>query len=73
MNVEVVVKQIMRSVFNEEISDDFSKYTTEKWDSFLHLDLLVKLEEIFSVSFTPDEIGEMNSFKEIVKVINEKI
>lgn len=72
MNIEGKIKQVMNELFNEEITDDFSKFSTEKWDSFLHLDLVVKLEELFNLSFTPDEIGKMESYKEIVNIINEK-
>ena len=71
--LEGKIKQVMNELFNEEITDDFSKFSTEKWDSFLHLDLVVKLEELFDLSFTPDEIGKMDSYKEIVNIINEKI
>ena len=72
MNIEQKIKQIMQELFNENITDDFSKFSTEKWDSFLHLELVVKLEELFNLSFTPDEIGKMESYKEIVNIINEK-
>lgn len=72
MNNAEKIREIMQEIFQEEITEDFSKYTTEKWDSFAHLDLMVRLEEEFHVSFTPDEIGSMESFREIVETVEGK-
>jgi acyl carrier protein len=66
------IKAAMKEVFGEEISDDYSKESTDKWDSLMHLDLIVKLEEEFNVSFTPDEIGSIESYRDIEKILNEK-
>ena len=67
------IKKIMSEIFMEEITEDFSKFTTDKWDSFMQLDLIVRIEQEFNISFTPDEIGEISSYKDLVKVVNEKI
>lgn len=71
--MEEKIKKIMNEIFKEEITDDFSKFTTDKWDSFAHLDLIVKIEQEFNISFTPDEIGNITSYKDLVKIINEKV
>ena len=71
--MEEKIKKIMNKIFKEEITDDFSKFTTDKWDSFAHLDLIVKIEQEFNISFTPDEIGNITSYKDLVKIINEKV
>lgn len=71
--MENKVKKIMMELFKVNISDDFSKTSTDKWDSFTHLDLMVKLENEFNISFTPEEIGKIESYKDIVEIINEKI
>ena len=71
--MEEKIKKIMNEIFKEEITDDFSKFTTDKWDSFAHLDLIVKIEQEFNISFTPDEIGSITSYRDLVKIINEKI
>ena len=71
--MESKIKKIMSEIFNEEITEDFSKFTTDKWDSFMQLDLIVRIEQEFNISFTPDEIGEISSYKDLVKVVNEKI
>ena len=71
--MENKIKKIMEDIFKVTISDSFSKASTDKWDSFTHLDLMVKLENEFNISFTPDEIGKIESYKDIVEIINEKI
>lgn len=71
--MENKIKKIMEDIFKVTISDGFSKASTDKWDSFTHLDLMVKLENEFNISFTPDEIGKIESYMDIVEIINEKI
>ena len=39
----------------------------------MQLDLIVRIEQEFNISFTPDEIGGISSYKDLVKVVNEKI
>jgi acyl carrier protein len=71
--MEDKIKEVLAEIFGEEISDDFSKESTDKWDSLTHLDLIVKLEEEFGVSFTPDEIGSIESYQDIKKILNDKL
>lgn len=66
------IKEIMKEIFLEEVGDDFSMSTTDKWDSLTHLDLIVKLEETFNVSFTPEEIGSIESIKDVIAILNDK-
>lgn len=67
------IKKILEQIFQEEINEEFSKNTTDKWDSFTHLDILVELEKNFNISFTPQEMGAINSYKDIVDVVSKKI
>lgn len=71
--MEEKVKKIFEKIFDTEIDAEFSKFSTDKWDSFTHLDLLVNLEKEFDVNFTPNEIGKIESFKDVIEVLNEKI
>lgn len=66
------IKNIMRQVFNQDIDDGFSKNDTDKWDSYAHLDLIVRLEQEFSISFSPEEIGGIESYNDIKRIINSK-
>ena len=66
------IKEIMEQTFRQSINDDFSKNDTDKWDSFTHLDLIVKLEQEFKISFSPEEIGSIESYNDIKKIIKSK-
>lgn len=66
------IKEIMEQIFRQSINDNFSKNDTDKWDSFAHLDLIVKLEQEFKISFSPEEIGSIESYNDIKKIIKSK-
>ena len=70
------VKSIMASVFRtdiENITEDLNQKDVSFWDSLRHLNLVVELEERFSVSFEPEEIAEMITFKKVIYFINKKL
>ncbi len=67
------IRHAMHEVFKEEITDDFDKYKSNRWDSFSHLDLMVLLEKEFNISFTPEEIGSTFSFEDVVNVVISKL
>ncbi len=72
-NLKYEIKHIMEETLEENITDDFNKFKSENWDSFMHLDLVVKLEEKFEISFSPEEIGSMDSFNDIVGIVEHKL
>ena len=55
-----------------EITDDFAMKDTEAWDSLKHMELVLSLEETFSIEFTLDEIVAMQSVGQIKKTLSEK-
>jgi|TARA_B110000211_G_C13836754_1_gene446031 acyl carrier protein len=63
------IKLIMAEVFemNQDlINDNITQKDTAEWDSLSHLNLIVEIEEEFSVSFTPEKIGSMISMELII-------
>lgn len=72
--MEEKVLEILKDLFElETIDETCSQATCEKWDSMMHLNLVVELESEFGVSLEPDEIGQMQSFNDIVKVLKKKL
>lgn len=70
------VKSIMANVFRtgiENITDDLNQKDVTFWDSLRHLNLIVELEEKFEISFEPEEIAEMITFKKVIFYINQKL
>ena len=64
--MEEKVKEIFEKEFKVEIDENFDKFSTDKWDSFAHLNLMVALEKEFNVEFTPSEMGRISSFLDVI-------
>lgn len=56
----------------EKITDETSPDTLDRWDSLQHLNIIMALEEAFSVSFTTDEITQMLSVGLIKIILRER-
>ncbi len=71
--MEEKILEILKTVFELEAVDrTCSQATCEKWDSMGQLNLVVELEMEFGVSFEPEEIAEMKSYDDIVRLLNNK-
>ena len=71
--MEEKVLEILKNLFELDTVDETCSQTTcEKWDSMGQLNLVVELESEFDVSLEPEEIGEMKSFKDIIKILKTK-
>ena len=71
--MEEKVLEILKNVFELETVDTTCSQTTcEKWDSMGQLNLVVELESEFDVSLEPEEIGEMKSFEDIIRILKAK-
>lgn len=72
--MEEKVLEILKKLFELETIDETCSQTTyEKWDSMAQLNLVVELESEFDITLEPEEIGEMTSFDDIVRILNRKI
>jgi acyl carrier protein len=70
------IKNVMAAVFNypnEQIQDDTSSDSIDKWDSVGHMNLIVGLEEEFGIIIEDDEISEMLNFALIKEILKSKI
>ena len=75
-NVEQTIKDLMAIVLNVDaatIDEGTSMDNTPGWDSANHINLVLALEEEFSVSFEVSEFELMTSFFDIVQVVAAKI
>ena len=46
---------------------------TANWDSFNGLNLVLRVEEIFNVSFSMDDLNKCRSFDSILKIVRKKL
>jgi acyl carrier protein len=56
----------------ESITDDLAMKDVDVWDSLKHMELIVSLEESFSIQLSFDEIVAMQNVREIKRVLRER-
>ena len=72
--MEEKVLEILRNLFEDETLDNTcSQKNCEKWDSMGHLRLVVELESEFEVTLEPEEIGEMVSYEDVIRILKSKV
>ena len=72
--MEEKVLEILKDLFELDTVDETCSQTTcEKWDSMGQLNLVVELESEFDVTLEPEEIGEMKSFYDIIRILKTKV
>jgi acyl carrier protein len=47
--------------------------TIETWDSIQHLNLVLALEEKFGLQLSPEEIEQMKSIGDVIKLVEGKL
>jgi acyl carrier protein len=57
----------------DDINENSASNNTENWDSLRHMNLILSLEEEFSIRFLFDEISEITDFNSIYKLISGKL
>ena len=68
------VLEILKDLFElDTVDETCSQETCEKWDSMGQLNLVVELESEFDVTLEPEEIGEMKSFNDIIRILKSKV
>lgn len=71
--MEEKVLEILKDLFElDNVDETCSQTTCEKWDSMGQLNLVVELESEFDVTLEPEEIGEMKSFSDIIRILKSK-
>lgn len=67
------ILKIMREVLEDNnVNEKTSQSNCSNWDSMHHLNLAVELEDAFDISLEPEEIADMKSFNDILKIISLK-
>ena len=65
----IVLKNILN---NKKINEDSSNDNTPQWDSLSYINIIVKVEKEFSVKINQKNFHKFNSFKNILRIINDK-
>lgn len=67
---------IFREIFNDPdlvVNEDTTAADVRGWDSFNHMNLIMTIEEEFSVSFSTKEIGQMGRVGDLIKLLQQKL
>jgi len=66
-----VISQLM-NVPLEQVNEHSSPENIDQWDSLVHMNLILALEEDLKIKFTDEEIAEMIDVKLILKALRSK-
>jgi len=75
-DLEGAIKRVMADTLDldvESIRENTSAENVPNWDSANHIQLVLALEEEFSISFDVAEIEAMFSFLDIVQMVQSKL
>ena len=67
------LKKLFKKELKMNVNEKNKIYETEIWDSIGNFNLLLSIEKKFKIKFNPQEFNNLNSFKEILKSVANKI
>ncbi len=70
-----MIQNVFREVFNLPELEIFTEMTAKdiaEWDSFNHLNLIMRLEDTFNITFTTDEITGIRNVGHLAEIIRSK-
>jgi acyl carrier protein len=68
--MEEKVLEILRNVLDiNSVDETCSQATCQNWDSMAQLNIVVELETEFNVILNPEDIAEMKSYADIVRLL----
>ena len=76
LNVLPKVQEAFKATFNvdpQSVTIDTTPNDVPDWDSVGHLSLGANLEEAFKITLDVDDLMEMESVRDIVRIINAKL
>jgi acyl carrier protein len=75
LNVREKLETIFRDVFDDAEIDIYEELTAddiENWDSLTHIQLIVAVEQEFSVKFQTAEVISLKNVGEFMELLKEK-
>ena len=76
MNVSDQIRAMASDIFGvpaDKITPTSTPETIETWDSIQHLNLVLALEEKFELQLSPEEIEQMKSIGDVIKLVEGKL
>jgi acyl carrier protein len=76
LNVSDQIRTLASDIFGlpaDQITPASTPETIETWDSIQHLNLVLALEEKFALQLSPEEIEQMKSIGDVIKLVEGKL
>lgn len=73
MDIQETILKIFSEVLNipkSELSMPGKRIEFENWDSLVHLQLVMTLEEKFNIKLKTDEVIEMESIQKCIEIVD---
>ena len=67
------VKKIFKRELKINVKENNKIYDFVQWDSLGNFNVLLSCEKKFNIKFSNQEFNRVNSFKEILKIVEKKI
>ena len=67
------LKKIFKKELKIKIKENNKIYDFVQWDSLGNFNVLLSCEKKFNIKFSNQEFNRVNSFKEILKIVEKKI
>lgn len=74
--IEQRIREVLAEILRldpSEVGNDAALGTTPGWDSANHINLVLSLEEEFSITLEVDEIEQMTSLREAARMVERKL
>ena len=63
---------IFLNIPQDKLNMNSSPENTSEWDSFNHIKIIMEIENVFNVEFSPEESLEINTIKDACNILNNK-
>jgi acyl carrier protein len=71
MNLERIFAEVF-AIPQDRVNDALALRDIASWDSMSHMMLITRLEEVFSVEFTGDEIADFRTVRDIREALGRR-
>lgn len=75
MNIKERLENVFRQVFDDDeivINENTTADDIEEWDSLTHIQLIVEIENEFSIKFSMVETMKLKNVGELISLIEKK-
>ena len=70
---KIELKKIFKKELKIKVKENNKIYDFVQWDSLGNFNVLLSCEKKFNIKFSNQEFNRVNSFKEILKIVEKKI